>query len=164
MKVYVISALLLLFGIGNALGQRKPAVVANSAIPEGSQAPELKVKEWFSEKPDLKGKFIALDFWSVTCKPCIAGFAHVNELHRKYKDKVVFIATSTDKNPESVYVFDSGPTIEFYSMLPQDKEIYKIKYIPYMILIDPKGIVRFSGNGFDLTESKLDEIIEKYGI
>jgi cytochrome c biogenesis protein CcmG/thiol:disulfide interchange protein DsbE len=160
MKAISIFTIFILSMTGVVYGQSSPANKPPLAV--GAKAPVLKVDEWFSEKPDLKGKFIALDFWGVSCKPCIAGFAHVNELNKKFKDKVAFIATTTD-NPENVYVFESGPEIEFYSMILKTWDEYSINGIPHMIVIDPKGIVRFSGNGFDLSEAKLDQIIKNYG-
>ncbi len=134
-------------------------------LPVGTKAPELKVEEWLSEVPDLKGKFVALDFWGPYCKPCIAGFPHINELHHKFKDKVVFIASTTNESPGDVYTFEAGTPIEFYSMMLKSKSLsddYKIYGIPHMILVDPNGIVRFNGNGFNLTEAMLNDIITKY--
>ena len=46
---------------------------------------------------------------------------------------------------------------------PKAWDDYKIYGIPHMILVDPKGIVRFNGNGFNLTEAMLNDIITKYG-
>ncbi|WP_083801735.1 TlpA disulfide reductase family protein [Pedobacter sp. BAL39] len=111
----------------------------------GTKAPDLQAKEWLSEKPDTKGKFVALDFWGTSCKPCISGFAHVNELHRKHKDQIAFIAATTDEAPEETYAFNS-PVIEFSSMMQKPKvwKDFNIQGIPHMIIIDPKGIVRFS--------------------
>lgn len=130
----------------------------------GTKAPAIQAKEWLSEIPDMKGKFVALDFWGPTCKPCIAGFAHVNELHRKYKEKVAFIATTTDELPEEKYAFNY-PTIEFSSMMQKSTvwKDFKVNGIPHMVIIDPKGIVRFSGNGYDVTMEMLDNMIAKYG-
>lgn len=130
-------------------------------LPVGTKAPELKVEEWLSEKPDLKGKFVALDFWGTNCGPCISGFAHLNELHRKYKDKVAFIASTLNDSPD-VYVFEKA-SIEFYSGLWKSWDAYNIQGIPHMIIVDPKGIVRFSGNGHDVTDEVLQDLFVKYG-
>ena len=114
-------------------------------LPVGTKAPELKVDEWLSETPDMTGKFIALDFWGTHCKPCIAGFAHINELHRRYQDKIVFIATTLQAlagTPEDVYTFEGGAPVEFYSMLKKSWDEYNVQGIPYMVVIDPKGTVR----------------------
>lgn len=154
-----------------AIKKRKAATVAKAPKQQlqlsiGMKAPALKVDEWLSEVPDIKGKFVALDFWGPSCKPCIAGFPHVNELNRKYKDHVVFIAATTDESPGEVYTFEAGVPIEFYSMIQKAKvwnDDYKIVGIPNMILIDPKGIVRYNGNGFELSEAMLKDIIAKYG-
>lgn len=145
---------------------KKKVSLVLGGLPVGTKAPELKVDEWLSEIPDMKGKFVALDFWGTHCKPCIAGFAHINELHRRYKDKIVFIATTEQAKPgtpEEVYVFEGGAPIEFYSMLKKSFEAYNVQGIPYMIVVDPKGIIRFSGNGHDLDDDMLLGLFAKYG-
>ena len=179
MKIKVILTIAVLLVIGYAQGQtkktairkKKSAVAVKASQKElklevGARAPKMVVEEWLSEVPDMKGKFVALDFWGPSCKPCIAGFPHVNELHRKYKNDVVFIAATTDESPAEVYTLDAGAPVEFYSMMQKAKawnDDYKIVGIPNMILIDPKGIVRYNGNGFELSEGMLTDIIAKYG-
>lgn len=179
MKIKVIFALAILLVTGYAHGQskktmvkkKKPASATKTTNKEvqlalGAKAPVMKVEEWLSEVPDMRGKFVALDFWGPSCKPCIAGFPHVNELHRKFKDQVVFIASTTDDTPGEVYTFEAGVPVEFYSMIQKAQawnDDYKIVGIPNMILIDPKGIVRYNGNGFELSEAMLTDIIAKYG-
>ncbi len=84
-----------------------PARLVLGGLPVGTKAPELKVEEWLSEKTGSERKVVALDFWGTNCGPCISGFAHVNELHRKYKDKVAFIASTLSESPD-VYVFEKS--------------------------------------------------------
>jgi thiol-disulfide isomerase/thioredoxin len=145
---------------------KKKASVVLGGLSVGTKAPEFKADEWLSETPDMKGRFVALDFWGTHCKPCIAGFAHINELHRKFKDKIVFIATTEQARPgvpEDVYTFQGGAPIEFYSMLKKSFDAYNVQGIPYMVVVDPTGIVRFSGNGHDLDEQTLLDLFAKYG-
>ncbi len=175
MKTKVIFTMAILLISGYTFGQTKKVAaeekkritassIAIDTMAVGMKAPLFKVEEWLSEVPDMKGKFVALDFWGPSCKPCIAGFPHVNELHRKYKDKVAFIAATTDDAREEVYTLQAGVPIEFYSMMQKPKawKDYKVNGIPYMLLMDPDGIVQYSGNGFLLTEAMLDNIISKY--
>lgn len=175
MKTKVIFTMAILLISGYTFGQTKKVAagtqkqttassIAIDTMAVGMKAPLLKVEEWLSEVPDMKGKFVALDFWGPSCKPCIAGFPHINELHRKYKDQVVFIAATTDGDPSEVYTLHAGVPIEFYSMMQKAKawKDYKIHGIPQMLLMDPDGIVRYSGNGFLLTEAILTDIISKY--
>ena len=138
--------------------------LSTEGLAIGTKAPAISAVEWLSEVPDLTGKFVVLDFWGTSCKPCISGFAHVNELHRKYKDKAVFIAATTDESAEDIYAFD-GPPVEFYSMMqkPGTWKDFNIQGIPHMIVIDPKGIVRFSGNGIDVNDKMLLDLFAKYG-
>ena len=45
---------------------------------------------------DLTGKIVHINFWSITCKPCIEEFAELNDLKEKYKDQVYFLAIAPE--------------------------------------------------------------------
>ncbi len=45
---------------------------------------------------DLDGKIIHINFWSVTCKPCIEEFPELNQLKEKYIENVVFLAIAPE--------------------------------------------------------------------
>ncbi|MEO9871703.1 TlpA family protein disulfide reductase [Ekhidna sp.] len=47
---------------------------------------------------DLKGKMVHINFWSVTCKPCIEEFPELNELKNKYGDEVIFLAIAPESD------------------------------------------------------------------
>ena len=66
-----------------------------SATYKGRPLPELKLTLMTGEEvntSDLKGKVVMINFWSTTCKPCIAEMPQLNQLQADYKDKVVFLA------------------------------------------------------------------------
>jgi thiol-disulfide isomerase/thioredoxin len=172
MNAKVLISIVILLSAGASYGQEqagsspvKPKSLVLGGVNVGTKAPPLKVVEWLSEVPDMKGKFVALDFWGTSCKPCISGFPHVSELQKRFKDKIVFIAATTNEGIEDTYTFDGSSKIEFYSVIqPASNWVdFNIQGIPYMVVIDPKGIVRFSGNGYDLTGDMLLDIFSKYG-
>jgi cytochrome c biogenesis protein CcmG, thiol:disulfide interchange protein DsbE len=92
----------------------------------------------------------------------------LNAFHKKFGDKLVIIGVS-DETEDTVRSFDN-PKIEYASAIDPQKRMSKvleITGIPHVIVIDPKGIVRWEGfpllQGEELTESALADVILKYG-
>lgn len=144
--------------------EEKVWLYAKSIINQ--KAPELIVEEWITDKPDMEGKFVLIDFWATTCGPCKKAILHLNEFSKQFKDKLVVIGISYE-NVEKVKGMKE-PVIEYYSAIDTKKRTSKeleINGIPHVILIDPQGIVRWEGyplGGVKLTSEVIGEIIRKY--
>ncbi|WP_155828144.1 TlpA family protein disulfide reductase [Butyricimonas synergistica] len=129
----------------------------------GKKAPKLVVEEWVSAKADTAGKFIVLELWKINCNPCVKNMPHMNELSKKFKQEVAFIALGSDP-AEKVRTTDRVK-IEFFNAVDTKKTTMQalgLKFVPYTLVIDPKGIVRWEGSPANLTEEVLKEIIKKY--
>ena len=144
--------------------EEKVWLYAKSIINQ--KAPELVVEEWITDKPDMEGKFVLIDFWATTCGPCKKAIPHLNEFSKQFKDKLVVIGVSYE-NAEKVKAMKE-PVIDYYSAVDTKKRMSKeleINGIPHVILIDPQGIVRWEGyplGGVKLTSEVIGEIIRKY--
>jgi len=132
-----------------------------------AKAPELVVEKWVSKQPDTRGKFVLIDFWATWCGPCRAYIPTLNDIQKKYGDKIVIIGIS-DETAEKVEAFNN-PKINYFEAIDTKaivKDSLQVKGIPHAILIDPKGIVRWEGfpllQGNELTEEVMKGLLEKY--
>ncbi|QES87328.1 TlpA family protein disulfide reductase [Rhizosphaericola mali] len=131
------------------------------------KAPQLQVEKWLTAQPDTAGKFILVDFWATWCGPCRKFIPSLNEFQKKFKDHLVVMGISNES--EEVVHKMKTPVIEYSEAIdPKDrtsKEL-EIQGIPHVLLIDPKGIVRWEGfpslQGNKLTEQTIATLIEKY--
>jgi cytochrome c biogenesis protein CcmG/thiol:disulfide interchange protein DsbE len=159
------SMFLIVFLFSLSIFAQKKQLWAKSFLNE--KAPELVVEEWISSEPDIKGKFILIDFWATWCGPCIRAIPELNAFHEKFKDDLVVIGIS-DESKEKINNFKKVK-IDYYSAIDTNetlKNIYEVQGIPHCVLIDPNGIVRWEGfptlKGEELTEKVISEIIAKY--
>ena len=131
------------------------------------KAPELVVEKWLSAEPDRKGKFVLVDFWATWCGPCRKAIPELNSLHKKFGDKLVVIGVSDES--ESKVKAMANPKIEYFSAIDtqaRTKNAVKVEGIPHVMIMDPKGLVRWEGfpllEGYELSEKVVGDIIEKY--
>ncbi len=124
------------------------------------KAPELVVREWLTEEPDTVGKFILFEVYGSQCPPCWKAVPKLNEFHAKYKDRMVIIGVNHSKMrlPEE-------PDADYYKGIDPERLTYKamkLIFVPWALLIDPNGIVRWEGSPNDLTDEIITKVLKKY--
>lgn len=131
------------------------------------KAPDFYAEKWLSEKPDLKGKFVLIDFWATWCGPCKRAIPDLNIIHEKFGDKLVVIGISNEK--ENKVRSLKSPVIKYYKAIDTQRKMYselQIAGIPHIIFIDPQGYVRWEGFPFgnkdSLNEKKIKELLLIY--
>ena len=126
-------------------------------------APAITGEKWLTDQPDLKNKFLLVDFWATWCGPCRRSIPGLNALHNKYKDRMVVMGLSDES--EAAVQKMSDPKIEYFVAIDTQRRTsgqIHLRSIPYTMLIDPKGIVRFEGHPSNLDEQKLEQLFAQY--
>jgi thiol-disulfide isomerase/thioredoxin len=130
------------------------------------KAPKFEVEKWLTTVPNCQGKFVLIDFWATWCGPCRKAIPELNALHKKFGDKLVVIGLSDET--EAAVKKMAQPKIDYFLAIDTKermKEALKVEGIPHVILLDPKGIVRWEGypllDGYELTEKVVADILEK---
>lgn len=131
------------------------------------KAPELVVEKWLTAQPSTQGKFVLIDFWATWCPPCRESIPELNEIQRKFADKLVVIGIS-DETEAAVRAMKE-PKIEYAVAIDTKKRTknkVEVTGIPHVVLIDPSGVVRWEGypllNGYRLSTKVVGEVIAKY--
>lgn len=131
------------------------------------KAPKFVVEQWLTKAPKLEGKFVLIDFWATWCGPCREVIPELNEFAKKFGKKLVVIGIS-DETADQVKAM-KDPNIEYYSAIDTKGEMKKalgVKGVPHVILIDPKGIIRWEGfpllEKHELTVQVIEKLMEKY--
>jgi cytochrome c biogenesis protein CcmG/thiol:disulfide interchange protein DsbE len=131
------------------------------------KAPEIIIEKWLSAKPETEGKFLLVDFWATWCGPCRKAIPELNKLYQKFGKKLVVIGLSDE--PEETVRAMTDPPIDYFSGIDisgQTKKVLEVKGIPHVLIIDPKGIVRWEGfpllDGHELTEQVVRDILMEF--
>lgn len=125
----------------------------------GQTAPPMKPVAWVNQQgqvdaPKLEGKILLIDFWGISCGPCVAELPEVQEAAKHF----------TDSDLTIIGWHDSSGTVESLKEFATKKGLtyplaidargpgfgaafaaYDVNGIPTAIVVDRKGLVAFRG-------------------
>ena len=143
----------------------------------GAMAPDFSVVTMdgrpFSTD-SLKGKISIINFWMISCPPCIAEIPGLNNVVKKYgRDEFNFIAIGMDDEKDINHFLNNNPWT-FDQLASGSKlifDVFKIGWgFPTTFVLDKEGVIigAFSGGTTDEMavqniENNLAEIVAKAG-
>lgn len=101
-----------------------------------------------SSLQDFAGKWLVLDFWSEYCGSCIASLPKVNALQKQFNDRITFMMIGIPgDNRQTIMNLYKKVQSKYSLELPvaYDSNLaarFNLKRLPYIIVIDPKGVVK----------------------
>ncbi len=130
--------------------------------------PELRFDQWIANVPadkKLEGKFIVLEFWATWCEPCLRQVKHLNELQSKINDPKIYFISITDEDRNTIEKLLKK--VKFNSIVVSDKRQINSFWngglrklvIPFTLLIDDKGVIKWIGDPALLNEKVLSDFV-----
>ena len=152
--------------------QWKEQEINQSSFAYNSEALNFKVTDLqgrIFELAQNKGKVIALIFFYNNCSPCIPMLDDLQELCNQYKEKEVEIVAlnpvDSKIGEEEMQSFIKEHNITYnVAQIPKYtvEEMYLVRYFPTIFIIDKKGRVCYSHQGYNaLFKDKISDIIDK---
>lgn len=156
-------------------------VFAKTEAPEGyeigEECPDFTVElyknkgngEDFFTLSQWKGKVIVLNFWYISCGPCLAELPHFNEVQEEYAENVKIVAlhsynVDTERSKQE---FVSNRYSDYSITFAQDTEDLKLfdhlggkDSYPMSVILDKDGVIRYTRQG-SLDKDTLTLEIEK---
>jgi thiol-disulfide isomerase/thioredoxin len=118
---------------------------------------------------DFKGKWVIIDFWFGACPGCIESFPQMEELQRKFGDKiqVLMVNFETQKKIEETFKKYEKKSPSYRNpKLPSivsDTIFHKLfphQYYPHEVWIDPSGVVKAFTSAMEVTQANLQAMLE----
>ncbi len=168
------SSLDSLKGVYSLESYKEPAPEILKLLSVGSKAPEFsgfcfQTQDSLSLK-DFKGKYVVLDFWYRVCYPCIQAIASLTKVREKYdEDKLVMLGlnpfdnkrTTSDKLKSFIKINKMNYPTVFVSKEVVEK--YKVTGYPSFYVINPKGEIIYSEEGYrEGLDQELEKLLDQY--
>jgi peroxiredoxin len=122
----------------------------NSLLAPDFTLPDQNGKPWSLR--DRRGKLVVINFWTLTCQPCVEELPSLLELAQiaARRDDIEVVALSTDKNWDEVStLFPPGNRLRV--LFDPERKIVRDKFgtklFPETWVIDARGVVRMRIDG-----------------
>jgi len=141
----------------------------------GTPARELTNTSWLNaDRPlrlsELRGRVVLLNFWVFTCGNCTRTVPSLVEYDRQYRERgLTIIGIHTPEFPPYAGEHDKGNLVRalqrqgitYPNAQDNDRrtwDAYGIRYWPSFVLVDKRGIIRYTGYGeFHLNDGDFRE-------
>ena len=134
------------------------SVPAQTLLKVGDAFPDLAKFKFDGQLPaDMKGKIVLVDFWASWCAPCAKSFPVMDDLQKKYKDRLVILAVSVDTKQSNLEKFLKNHAVTFAVVRDAEHKLVDVvgaEAMPTSFLLDTEGHVRFRHSGFDGEQTK----------
>ena len=138
-------------------------------VEVGMRAPEFTLEDLGGNPVslgDLRGKVVVIEFWQSTCPDCRRALPELVATLMPYLDEgVVILGVNLDHDVELAREYLQAQGLDaFITTLHEsfDKamdvvDLFHVPLVPYTILIDRRGIIRFAGTYPDTVTPDLVE-------
>lgn len=144
---------------GCSLTPKKPDLTSASTRSKiSAEAMELEFQSFPGLMPwklsSLRGKVVLLDVWATWCDPCRESLPLYEDMAKEYGARgFEVIAVSVDDNPELIPPFLADTKVKLPVVVDPSAKVVgdklKVSQLPTAFLIDRKGVVRITHEGFD---------------
>jgi thiol-disulfide isomerase/thioredoxin len=139
-------------------------LTARAELKVGDTLPELASFKLEGKLPDsLKGKIVIVDFWASWCLPCAESFPVLDELQKKYGDKLVVIGVNVDEKASNMDKFLKKHAVSFTLVRDSGQQLVAAvspETMPTSFILDGEGKVRFLHSGFHGEKTKKEYVSE----
>jgi len=135
-------------------------------VAVGQMAPDFSIKDQFGRTislSKLRGKVVLLDFWAVSCGPCLRKLPYIQQIHDKYKDKgLIVIGIHLHSQKEKAAEFVSENNYSFSSGFDTGRifKDYDVGPVPTYFLIDRESYLAWGPKHAPPSEEYIESLLK----
>lgn len=137
------------------------------ALSVGDVAPDFEAPrltdDTLAHLSSYRGKVVYVEFWASWCPPCWDALPLLEKMHKELQEEgLEVIGVNIDDELADATKSTQKLGVSFTMVRPEDVEVkraYNVTQMPYGVLIDRQGVVRYTYTG--LSKSKLVELKKK---
>jgi cytochrome c biogenesis protein CcmG/thiol:disulfide interchange protein DsbE len=139
-------------------------LTANAALKVGDTLPDLTSFSLEGKLPgNCRGKVVIVDFWASWCLPCAQSFPVLDELQKKYGERLVVLGVNVDEKASNMTVFLKKHPVTFSVVRDGGQKLVAAvspETMPTSFILDGTGRVLFLHNGFHGESTRKEYIRE----
>jgi thiol-disulfide isomerase/thioredoxin len=139
-------------------------LTAKAELKVGDTLPDLTSFSLEGKLPEnYRGKVVVVDFWASWCLPCAQSFLVLDELQKKYGDRLVVIGVNVDEKASNMTAFLKKHPVTFSVVRDGGQKLVAAvspETMPTSFILDGTGRVHFLHNGFHGESTRKEYIHE----
>ncbi len=127
----------------------------SAADLQGQPAPDFALRSLGGDNLRLSehlGDVVLINFWATWCGPCRQEMPLLDELHARYKlAGLTVLGVNIDDSGERAAEMARALKVSYPVLFDERKDVsraYRIGAMPFTVLIDREGVVRYVSEGF----------------
>ena len=134
----------------------------NEKSPVGKPGPKFKIEKWLDQEGTWSNKFAVISFWAPWSVPSRNMITELNALQKKFAEKLAVIGIVPEADAEAALEAEIKPNYPVaVDIAGKVAGAAGITSVPSVLLLDPDGVLLYSGHPAALTEKKLQQLMQK---
>jgi thiol-disulfide isomerase/thioredoxin len=122
---------------------------------KGINMPDYDFKE-------AQGKVVLVNFWATWCVPCVAEIPSLQSIYDDYKEDVVFLFVTSDKQDEVLlFLKEKKYNLPIYNNLTYPIPEFESRTIPRTFLVNKKGEIIIDTGRADWDTKKTRKLLDQ---
>lgn len=138
--------------------------VAAQTLVVGEKVPDFRVREWADMRRPMAAphRMMLVEFFHSSNQESVNRLAELNRLAKQYAGGLTVIVITKEESPEVAGMLRKASALYYIGTDDNSRTFtaFGVQYVPYAVLIDPKGRLLWMGNSTTMTADVIENNLE----